>query len=84
MSNIFLTEDDDPIDIRRDNVFKAVFARDTAESTQALSKLVSALIGIDLVIVSILTNEPSIENLRDRQIRYDIRCRADNDELVNV
>ena len=33
MDNIFLTEDDDPIDIRKDNVFKAVFTRDTPEST---------------------------------------------------
>jgi len=84
MENIFLTEADDPIDIRRDNVFKAVFTKDTPESTGALSKLVSALIGRDVTIISILANEPPIENLRDRQIRFDIRCRAENGELANV
>ena len=84
MDNIFLTDDDDPIDIRRDNVFKDVFVRDTPESTRALSGLVSALIGRDVTIISILANEPPIENLRDRQIRFDINCKAENGELVDV
>ena len=84
MATIFLQEDDDPVDIRRDNVFKAVFARDTPESTGALSKLISAIIGREISIISILTNEPPIDNLRDRQIRFDIKCRAENNELVNV
>ena len=84
MEKMFLQEDDDPIDIRRDNVFKAVFTRDTPESSKALSALVSALIGRDITIVSIHANEPPIENLRDRQIRFDIKCKAENGELVNV
>jgi predicted transposase/invertase (TIGR01784 family) len=61
-----------------------VFVKNTPESTGALSKLVSALISRDVTIVSLLANEPAIENLRDRQIRYDINCRAENGELVNV
>jgi len=84
MNNIFITKDDDPIDIRRDNVFKAVFTKDTPESTGALSKLVSALISRGVTIVSILVNEPPIENLKDRQIRFDINCKAENGELINV
>ena len=77
-------ENDDPLDIRKDNVFKAVFTRDTPESAEALSKLVSALIGRDITIVSIAANEPPPENVRDRQIRFDINCRAENGEVVNV
>jgi predicted transposase/invertase (TIGR01784 family) len=77
-------DNDDILDIRKDNVFKAVFAKDTPESAQALSRLVSALIGKNVTIVSLLTNEPAIGNLRDRQIRYDINCRTENGELVNV
>ena len=50
----------------------------------ALSKLVSALIGRLVTVSSINTNEPPIDNLRDRQIRFDINCRAENGELVNV
>ena len=75
---------DDPIDICMDNVFKAVFTRDTPASQMALSSLVSALIGREVAIIAIVANEPPIGNLRDRQIRFDINCRAENGELVNV
>ena len=84
MAKIRFEEDDDLIDIRFDNVFKAVFTRDTPLSNAALSKLVSALIGRELRVTSINVNEPPIENLRDRQISFDIRCKAENGELVNV
>jgi len=78
------TEADDLIDIRYDNVFKAVFTKNTPESQKALSGLVSSLIKRDVSIVAITANEPPIENLRDRQIRFDINCIADNGELINV
>ena len=77
-------ENDEPLDIRKDNVFKAVFTKDTPESAGALSRLVSALIGRDITIVSIVANEPPLENVRDRQIRYDINCRAEDGSLINV
>ncbi|MCL2138614.1 MAG: Rpn family recombination-promoting nuclease/putative transposase [Treponema sp.] len=80
----YVQPNDDPLDIRMDNVFKAVFTKDTPESTGALSGLVSALIGRGVSIVSILANEPPADNVRDRQIRFDIKCRAENGELVNV
>ena len=62
-------ETDDLIDIRYDNVFKAVFARDNPLSRQALSRLISALIGREVSVKNINTNEPPIDNLRDRQSR---------------
>ncbi|MDR1899287.1 MAG: Rpn family recombination-promoting nuclease/putative transposase [Treponema sp.] len=77
-------ENDDPIDICLDNVFKAVFTRNTPESQGALSKLLSAIIGRDLAVVTLSANEPPIDNIRDRQIRFDINCKAENGELVNV
>jgi predicted transposase/invertase (TIGR01784 family) len=77
-------ENDEPLDIRYDNVFKAVFTKETPESRTALSKLVSALISRNVTIETIWANEPAIENLRDRQLRFDINCRTDDDELVNV
>ena len=79
-----ILECNDLLDIRRDNVFKAVFTKNTPESQTALSKLVSALIGRNVTILTLLANEPPIGNIRDRQLRYDINCRADNGELVNV
>ena len=84
METMFLHEDDDPVDIRRDNVFKAVFTKETPEARGALSKLVSALIGRDVSILSILANEPPVNNMRERQIRFDINCRAENGELIAI
>ena len=78
------SETDDLIDIRYDNVFKAVFTKNTPESQGALSRLVSTLIKREVSILAITANEPPIENLRDRQIRFDINCKAESGELINV
>jgi predicted transposase/invertase (TIGR01784 family) len=67
-----------------DNVFKAVFARNTPESQGALSAFLSAVTERDLAVLAIAANEPPIDNLRDRQIRFDINCRAAEGELINV
>jgi predicted transposase/invertase (TIGR01784 family) len=84
MAIIHLDEFDDLIDICLDNVFKAVFTKNTPESQGALTKLLSAVIDRDIVVVSITANEPPVDNLRDRQIRFDITCKAENGELINV
>ncbi|MCL2443389.1 MAG: Rpn family recombination-promoting nuclease/putative transposase [Treponema sp.] len=78
------SETDDIVDIRYDNVFKAVFTKDTPKSQGALSKLISTLIKREVSIVTITANEPPIENLWDRQIRFDINCRAESGERINV
>jgi predicted transposase/invertase (TIGR01784 family) len=84
LTKIYFTENDDLLDIRHDNVFKAVFTKDIPASQKALERLVSALIGRELSIIAINANEPPIEDLHDRQIRFDIRCKAVDGELVNV
>ena len=81
---IHFNETDELIDIRFDNVFKAVFTRDTPASKGALSHLISALIGRKVSVASINANEPPIDNLQDRQIRFDIFCKTTNGELVNI
>ncbi|MDR1636475.1 MAG: hypothetical protein LBR93_03975 [Treponema sp.] len=68
MAAIRFDETEDLIDICLDNVFKAVFARDTAESRGALSALLSAVTGRELRVAALTINEPPIDNLRDRQI----------------
>ena len=78
------TETDDLIDIRYDNMFKAVFTKKTPESLGALSALISSLIDRDVSIVTIAANEPPAENIRDRQIRFDIACVSKNGELINI
>ena len=84
MSKIRFEEDDDLLDIRFDNVFKAVFTKNNPSSKGALSSLVSALIGREVYVNSIDANEPPIDNIRDRQIRFDISCKTENGELINV
>ncbi|GMO48043.1 MAG: hypothetical protein Ta2G_03640 [Termitinemataceae bacterium] len=34
--------------------------------------------------MNIVANEPPIDNIRDRQIRFDINCEAEEGELINV
>jgi predicted transposase/invertase (TIGR01784 family) len=84
MQRVQFGDTDDLIDICLDNVFKAVFTKNTPESQGALSRLLSAIIGKELSVLTISANEPPIDSIRDRQIRFDINCKAENGELVNV
>ena len=84
MAKVYFKETDDPIDIRYDNVFKAVFTRDNPASRRALSKLISAFIDREVSVKRVNANEPPIDNLRDRQIRFDISCKAKTGEIMNV
>ncbi|MDR0302310.1 MAG: Rpn family recombination-promoting nuclease/putative transposase [Treponema sp.] len=81
----FVFRDDKPIlDIRYDNVFKAVFTRDNAESKGALSSLISALIEKQVSVETIQANEPPVDGIGQRNIRFDISCKTQSGELVNI
>jgi predicted transposase/invertase (TIGR01784 family) len=84
VTKVRFDDSDDPIDICYDNIFKAVFTKPTPASQGALSRLVSALIGREVLVDTITANEPPIDNLADRQIRFDIACKARTGEPVNV
>jgi predicted transposase/invertase (TIGR01784 family) len=84
MAIIRFEDTDDIVDICYDNVFKAVFTKNTAEARGALSNLLSALIGRKVSVAVITANEPPPGSLRDRQIRFDISCRTEGGEPVNV
>jgi len=71
-------------DIRYDPVFKAVFTKDTPNSKGALSDLISALIGRTVTVEVITANEPPIDDLRQRYVRFDVACKTEKGELVNV
>jgi len=72
------------MDIRYDPVFKAVFTKDTHESRGALSRLISALIGRTVTVETIIANEPPIDDTRQRYVRFDVACKTEKGELVNV
>jgi len=72
------------LDIRYDAVFKAVFTKDTASSRGALSHLISALIGRNVKVDAIIANEPPVDDLRQRYLRFDVACVTEAGEFVNV
>jgi len=72
------------LDIRYDPVFKAVFTKETAKSRTALSDLISALIGRIVEVETIIANEPSNDDTRERYLRFDIACKSEKGELINV
>jgi predicted transposase/invertase (TIGR01784 family) len=67
-----------------DPVFKCIFTKDMPESKQALRGLVSAILQKDLQVVDVTTNEPPVNGIGDKQIRYDINCVLDDGEKANV
>ncbi|MDR2595933.1 MAG: Rpn family recombination-promoting nuclease/putative transposase [Treponema sp.] len=71
-------------DIRYDPVFKAVFTKETAKSRGALSDLISALIGRTVTVEAITANEPPTDDSRQRYLRFDVACKTEKSELVNV
>jgi predicted transposase/invertase (TIGR01784 family) len=72
------------LDIRYDPVFKAVFTKDTKESRGALSHLISALIGRTVKVEAIIANEPPVDDLRQRYLRFDVACVTEEGEPINV
>jgi len=50
----------------------------------ALSHLISALIGSAVTVETIIANEPPVDDLRQRYLRFDVACKTEEGELVNV
>jgi len=79
MENLYaiqLSENDDPLDIRYDHIFKAVFTRETPASRRALSSLISALIEEAVTIENVIANEPPVNTTGEKRIRFDIACKS--------
>ena len=79
MENLYtvqLSEGDDPLDIRYDHIFKAVFTRETTASRLALSTLISALIEETVTVETVIANEPPADTTGEKRIRFDIACKS--------
>ena len=72
------------IDICQDGVFKAVFTKDCPPSRAAITSLLSAFVEREVSILTIQTNEPPIDDVRQHQIRFDISVKFDNGELADI
>jgi hypothetical protein len=77
MNAVFLDDALDPVDICYNNVFKAVFIRNTPESRTALSRLVSAVTGRSLTVLSLSANEPPVDRYQGppNPLRYLLQIR---------
>ena len=84
MEKICFKYEDDIINPCWDNVFKAIFTKDSPESRGALAYLLSAIIKRSLTVLTIVANEPPVESVNERQIRYDINCKFKSGELCNI
>lgn len=84
VKRIILTEADDIADPCWDDVFKAIFTKDEYESQEALRRLLIAILERELTVVTVTSNEPPIDDLHDRQIRYDITGKFDDGELFDL
>ncbi|GHV80375.1 hypothetical protein AGMMS49944_21660 [Spirochaetia bacterium] len=84
MTKVYFSDTDDIVNLCDDEVFKAAFTQNTPESREALRRLLTAILKRELTIITITANEPPIQDLRDRQIRYDIAVNFNNGELGNV
>ena len=81
-STIRFSDTEKLLDIRYDSIFKAVFTKDTPASKGALSELVSALINRNVIVQTIIANEPPAESVFNRSIRFDIACKAESEKMV--
>jgi predicted transposase/invertase (TIGR01784 family) len=84
MEKIYFKYEDDIINPCWDNVFKATFTKDTPESRGALEYLLTAILKRKLTVLSIVANEPPVDDVNERQIRYDINCKFNDGELCNI
>jgi predicted transposase/invertase (TIGR01784 family) len=84
VEKILFKYEDDIINPCWDNVFKAIFTKDTPESRGALEYLLSAILKRNMALLSIIANEPPVDSVNERQIRYDITCKFDDGRLCNI
>jgi hypothetical protein len=72
------------INICCDEVFKAVFASEKAESRAAVQGLLSAYLERPLSVVKVTIVEPPLDSLNQRQIRYDLVVEFEDRSMANV
>ena len=84
MGKIYLRDDDDILDLCFDATFKAMLTKATPESRRALHGLLTAYLMRDIETVYVTANEPPINDIRNRRIRYDVNCKCTTGDLADV
>jgi predicted transposase/invertase (TIGR01784 family) len=84
LQEILINPNEDLLDVKLDPIFKAVFTSETKESRGALKSFISAYTGHEIADISILANEPPVEQQNEKQIRFDFSCRFNNGKRATV
>ncbi|BED91699.1 MAG: PD-(D/E)XK nuclease family transposase [Candidatus Improbicoccus pseudotrichonymphae] len=81
---IQLSKEDDILSPRYDGTFKSIFTMETPEAKIALMDFISTFLDKKVTEVKLMPNEPPIENEKDKALRFDIRCKFDDNERANI
>jgi predicted transposase/invertase (TIGR01784 family) len=67
-----------------DNVFKVMFAKDNDVSRGALMGLLEAATNQNVADVVVVQNEPVVDSLFDKQVRFDVNCKFNDGSLAEI
>ncbi|MDR2073913.1 MAG: Rpn family recombination-promoting nuclease/putative transposase, partial [Oscillospiraceae bacterium] len=84
IEDILIKPDEDLLDPKDDAVFKFLFTSENEYSRGALKSLISELTGHEVKELRISMNEPPVEFVGDKQIRFDVNCLFNDGQRANV
>src|SRR5574344_1464577 len=67
-----------------DEVFKALFTHNSPESKNALLDFLSSLLEKDIQDLSLIPNEPPVDDDNDKQTRFDISCKFKDGKFADI
>lgn len=69
---------------RIDPAFKGIFTQGTEQSELALKSFLSAMIGRNVVEVTLQPNEPPVDTITQKQMSFDVSVKFDDNELADI
>lgn len=67
-----------------DIIFKKLFTDDSPQGNRALQSFLEAILGKSVSQIVLQPNELPIENVNDKNVRFDLNCKIDDKEFVNI
>ncbi|MDR3046962.1 MAG: Rpn family recombination-promoting nuclease/putative transposase [Bacteroidales bacterium] len=84
MEKVVLSASDDILNPCLDPVFKALFTKNTPAAQFSLKAFLSAVLERKITDATVIQNEPAVEDAREKQIRFDVACKFNTGELVDI
>ena len=67
-----------------DSTFKTIFTQETEESNLALKSLISAILGRQILTVTVKNNEPPKETSKQKSMTFDVSVEFNDGELADI